>query len=64
MLTVKSKVNINHPLHLYSSLKLSDAATSIRSCDLIFTAILGVRGGSQPRKTAVEMFVDGNLRPE
>lgn len=49
VLAIQGKVNINHPLHLYSPVKLSDAVTSISSFDLIFKSTLGVggRGASQ-----------------
>lgn len=49
VLAIQGKVNINHPLHLYSPVKLSDAVTFISSFDLIFKSTLGVggRGASQ-----------------
>lgn len=49
VLAIQGKVNINHPLHLYSPVKLSDAVTFISSFDLIFKSTLGVggRGTSQ-----------------
>lgn len=62
VLAIQGKVNINHPLYLYSPLKLSDAVTSISSFDLIFKSTLGV-GGGEPVKTLVDMFMDENLRP-
>lgn len=62
VLAIQGKVNINHPLHLYSPLNLSDAVTSISSLDLIFKSTLGV-GGGEPVKTLVDMLMDENLIP-
>lgn len=62
MLAIQGKVSINHPLHLYSPVKLSDAVTSISSFDLIFKSTLGVGGGEQV-KTLVDMLMDENLKP-
>lgn len=50
MLTIQGKVNIYHPLHLYSSLQLSEMATLISSFDLIFTSTLGVGKGDEWKK--------------
>lgn len=58
VLAIQGKVNINHPLHLYSPSKLSDAVTSISSFDLIFKSTLGA-GGGKPAKTDSSGYVYG-----
>lgn len=47
VLAIEGKVNINHPLHLYTPLKLSDAVTSISSLDLQVNPGSWGRGASQ-----------------